>query len=273
MNEALIELRFCPYCQCEHPLTKEWWFIDHGRLRLCKKKHKDYQSLHTSDKKEYDRRRQNTKASELREYHKKYRMEHREEIRDQKRKYRSDHAEEIRNRRTENQKQQSQREPKTSVTDKAVALQEQKDRHRQYKKNNAPKIREQQRLYRQKHATLLKENQRNYCALRFKSNVNYKLSKILRARLFKALKNDQKRGSAIIDLGCTIPEFKQYLESKFQDGMTWDNWGLHGWHIDHILPLASFDLTDREQFSKACNYTNLQPLWAEENWSKHSHLE
>ena len=70
------------------------------------------------------------------------------------------------------------------------------------------------------------------------------------------------------DLGCTIKELKIYLESKFQPGMTWENHGRFGWHIDHEVPLSSFDLTDREQFLKACHYTNLQPLWWNENLSK-----
>ena len=47
--------------------------------------------------------------------------------------------------------------------------------------------------------------------------------------------------------------------------MTWDNYGVYGWHIDHILPLSIFNLSDRTQLLKACHYTNLQPLWAEEN--------
>jgi hypothetical protein len=50
--------------------------------------------------------------------------------------------------------------------------------------------------------------------------------------------------------------------------MSWDNWTTDGWHIDHIKPLASFDLTDRQQLLLACHYTNLQPLWAIDNLSK-----
>lgn len=102
----------------------------------------------------------------------------------------------------------------------------------------------------------------------------FKLGLLLRKRLHKALKNDQKIGSAIRDLGCTVKELKAYLESKFYNNpetgetMTWEKWSPRGWHVDHIRPLSSFDLTDREQFLKAANYTNLQPLWAEENLRK-----
>jgi len=54
--------------------------------------------------------------------------------------------------------------------------------------------------------------------------------------------------------------------------MTWDNWTLDGWHIDHIKPLASFDLTDRKQLLEACHYTNLQPLWAKDNLTKNDKI-
>jgi hypothetical protein len=62
-------------------------------------------------------------------------------------------------------------------------------------------------------------------------------------------------------LGCTIDFLKEYLEARFLPTMTWENYGTL-WHIDHIIPCASFDLRDLEQ-QKACfHYTNLQPLFA-----------
>jgi len=93
----------------------------------------------------------------------------------------------------------------------------------------------------------------------------------LRSRLYQAVRNQQKSGSAVRDLGCSIEELKQHLESQFQEGMTWENYGQ--WHIDHIKPLASFDLSNREQFLQACHYTNLQPLWAEDNLRKGCNAE
>ena len=94
------------------------------------------------------------------------------------------------------------------------------------------------------------------------------MSNRLRQRLCKAIDGNYKAGSAVNDLGCTVEQLKQHLESKFSPGMSWDNWRIDGWHIDHIKPLASFDLTDRKQFLEACNYTNLQPLWATDNLRK-----
>src|SRR3989304_5785240 len=100
------------------------------------------------------------------------------------------------------------------------------------------------------------------------------LEKIEKYRLEHKEKNkrNQKSGSAIRDLGCSIDELKFYIEGQFQQGMTWDNWGVIGtgkkWNIDHKIPLAFFDLTDRKQFLVACHYTNLQPLWALENIRK-----
>lgn len=101
---------------------------------------------------------------------------------------------------------------------------------------------------------------------RRKNDPIFRLRQNLRTRLKTAMHKGCKTGSAVSDLGCSIPEFKRYLKSKFQPGMTWDDRKV--WHIDHIVPLASVDLTDREQLLKVCHYTNLQPLWAADNMSK-----
>ena len=103
---------------------------------------------------------------------------------------------------------------------------------------------------------------------RYKNDLNYRIRKVIRARIRSALARKQKSGSAISDLGCTVEEFKSYISLKFQPGMTWENWSYNGWHLDHIIPLSSFDLTNREQFLKACHYTNMQPLWKEDNMKK-----
>jgi len=103
---------------------------------------------------------------------------------------------------------------------------------------------------------------------RYRNNINFKLTCVLRARLNQAMRRSFISGSAVKDLGCSISELKAHLESKFQPGMTWENWSRHGWHIDHIIPLSKFILQNEEHLKKACNYTNLQPLWAHDNLSK-----
>lgn len=103
-------------------------------------------------------------------------------------------------------------------------------------------------------------------------DLNFKISVSLRTRLYIAVKKNYKAGSAVKDLGCSIQQLKIYLESKFKPGMTWNNWTRIGWHIDHIRPLADFDLANREEFLKACHYTNLQPLWAKDNLIKNDRI-
>jgi hypothetical protein len=97
---------------------------------------------------------------------------------------------------------------------------------------------------------------------------SFKIGRRLRTLLSNALQGRGKLGSAVGDLGCTLEELKAHLEVHFTDGMTWETYGTHGWHIDHIIPLASFDLTDREQFLKACHFSNLQPMWHGPNRAK-----
>lgn len=110
------------------------------------------------------------------------------------------------------------------------------------------------------------------------NDICFKIKKRLRTRINQAIKNNSKKGSAIKDLGCSIQEFKNYLESMFEPWMTWDNHGAYDstrdtWHIDHIIPLNMFDMTDRKQFLKACHYTNMRPLLAIKNLQKGSKFD
>lgn len=113
-----------------------------------------------------------------------------------------------------------------------------------------------------------KEKVNNRYHIRIKEDVIFKLRNRLRGRFKSALKHNQKIGSAVRDLGCTIAELKVYLESKFQPGMSWDNYGRYGWHIDHIKPLSKFNLQDPGQIKISLHYSNLQPLWAKDNLKK-----
>ncbi len=71
-------------------------------------------------------------------------------------------------------------------------------------------------------------------------------------------------------LGCTPQFLKQYLEQKFLDGMSWNNYGYYGWHIDHIIPISH--AKNEDEIYKLCHYTNLQPLWAKDNLTKNNKL-
>lgn len=105
-------------------------------------------------------------------------------------------------------------------------------------------------------------------------NPRFILDKSLRRRFRKFFHEvDKRKSSFIIELlGCQLNELKAYLESKFEPGMTWNNYGMYGWHIDHKIPLSSFNLTDLEDQKKAWHFSNLQPLWAMDNWKKSNKL-
>ena len=112
-----------------------------------------------------------------------------------------------------------------------------------------------------------------YFKEKYNTDVNRKISSCLRSRLNKALKGKSKKVKYNEYLGCTTVFLKSHLESKWLSGMSWENHSVHGWHIDHIRPLSSFDLSKKEEQKQACHYTNLQPLWAKDNLSKGNKYE
>ena len=112
----------------------------------------------------------------------------------------------------------------------------------------------------------VRQHEREYEKEYLRKNPNAKLARILRARTRDAMKSGIKPSSCIKMLGCSINDARRYIEKKFKPGMSWENHGM--WHIDHIKPLCSFDLSDEEQYAAACHVSNLQPLWRAENQSK-----
>jgi hypothetical protein len=184
-----------------------------------------------------------------------YYQENRGKISEHQKDYRRKHQEIIKNR-----KKGYYLEHKDEVSKKSKV----------YREGNKEKLYLRDKRWREENREYRNEYRKN----KYHRDVIYRLQKTLRTRLNQAIRGGYKSGSAIRDLGCPISELKQWLEQQFYPNprtgemMTWENHGLHGWHIDHIVPLYTFDLTDRKQFLKANHWFNLQPLWAEENYAK-----
>lgn len=120
-----------------------------------------------------------------------------------------------------------------------------------WKKNNPEKKNKLQRLYRKR---------------RKARDPSFKLLQNCRTHIYKVLKGNIKSKKTKELLGCTVEELKRYLSNKFVDNMSFENYGK--WHIDHIIPCASFDFSKPEEQAKCFHYTNLQPLWAIDNIKK-----
>jgi hypothetical protein len=108
---------------------------------------------------------------------------------------------------------------------------------------------------------------RKYIKDRLKTDLEFRLSRNLRKRLWELLRGSEKNVSAVTDLGCTQEELIKHLELQFVPGMSWDNYG-PDWHVDHIVPLSWYKLEDVEEQRRAVHYTNLQPLFKKDNLAK-----
>ena len=117
-----------------------------------------------------------------------------------------------------------------------------------------------------------KDKRNENCRKRYRSNINVQIATKIRSRIWKALRTVKANKNSKTEelLGCTYDEARKHIETLWVDGMTWENNTQDGWHLDHIIPCASFNLSNLEE-QKACfHYTNLRPLWAVENISKSS---
>jgi hypothetical protein len=139
---------------------------------------------------------------------------------------------------------------------------------KEWYKNNIDKKRKYLEKHKDKFQKIFNERRKE----RRKTDPDFKLISTTRNRIKVAVKNNQKSCKSIHLLGCTIQELRKHLESKFLPGMSWENYSYRGWHIDHIVPCASFDLSKEDEQKKCFHYSNLQPLWAVDNIKKGSKI-
>lgn len=211
-------------------------YSDCNKIKI-RERNKFYRLTHKQEKKEYC---QNNKENILR-LSKKYYKEHDEELKEYRKNY--------------------YRKNKRELSKK------QKEYRRLHKKDLA----EYKIKYRHEHWPEIYEK----IKYKRKTNIEYRIKHRLRCMLNKVLKIQHiKKVNHTMDLvGCTVKQLIKYIESQFDTKMSWDNYGQYGWHIDHIRPCASFDLTKPEEQFKCFNYKNLQPLWWPDNLSKNSYYK
>ncbi len=124
--------------------------------------------------------------------------------------------------------------------------------------------------YRKANSLRIKEYKKAWELLQ-KDNPIFKIKRNLRRRLHHALNGNRKADKTFELIGCSPEFFKDYITKLFVEGMSWNNYG--GWHIDHIKPCFTFDLSDPEQ-QKACfHYSNQRPLWKTDNLKRPRNIE
>ena len=151
-----------------------------------------------------------------------------------------------------------------------------KERHRLYRHHNPEKVRESVRIatkrWRENNPEKYREKYTEANRLKNKIPKN-RLSNCMRSGMIKSLKNGKCGKSWESLVGYTCDDLMNHLESQFKKGMTWENQG--EWHIDHIRPVSDFNFTtiDDPEFLECWSLWNLQPMWANDNWSKQAKCE
>lgn len=112
---------------------------------------------------------------------------------------------------------------------------------------------------------------RQYDNQRRRTNPSARMAAICTARIRSVIivnTGQRKHRKTAELLGCDKNFLMRWIERQFKEGMSWDNYGVKGWHVDHIRPCRTFDLTDPNELMACFHYTNLQPLWWYENLAK-----
>jgi hypothetical protein len=139
-------------------------------------------------------------------------------------------------------------------------------RIRKHYQTNKEKFKIQKRIYYQENKNKIKNQHRKYIKNRRKNDLNFRIRSNLSRRLLLWLNGMNKSKSILKLIGCSVEFLKIYLQNRFTNGMSWDNYGK--WEIDHIKPCSKFNFLDLKEQRKCFHYTNLQPLWSQINKQK-----
>ena len=206
----------------------------------------------------------------LKEYQREYRKDNREKLNKYSEDYRNNLTKEELLEKNEKSKQYYQ-ENKEIFKEQAKKRrdemsQEEKDRLKEMKKENWNNMTEGEK-------DKIRKRRNERVRERIESNPSLKTLSSLRSRMLSAIKNGQgfKSGSSQELLGCDWETLIHHIEYNFAEGMSWYNYG--EWHVDHIKPCASFDMSDPIEQKICFNYKNLQPLWAKDNQSKNDYWD
>jgi Zn ribbon nucleic-acid-binding protein len=143
---------------------------------------------------------------------------------------------------------------------------------KRYDERHPEKAKERKKRHDEKYPEQVKRRKRKYTNKRIKEDPVFAyLMKIRKKTREYAFKKYSKVGNEFFKIvGIDIQGFRKYIESKFEEGMSWDNHGIDVWHIDHIIPISS--ATSIEEVERLSHYTNLQPLWKSDNESKGNNI-
>jgi hypothetical protein len=271
MQEGNVLLKKCTKCGVEKPATTEFFPKREKGLRAtCKictkagiKNHYENNKERILERNKDYIKRNSEKVAEIR---KEYYQSNKDAISEWQKKYNEENKEAI-----------LETHKKYRLKNHEFIL----ERDRKYYHKNKDKILKRHSVYLKKNTERFRERRTEYERNRRKNNPQVRLANALRARLNIALKiikkavsesetsfvKIKKADSTFNLIGCDLYFLKDYLEKQFDENMNWPNYGSY-WHVDHIRPCASFDLTDEEQQRICFHYSNLQPLEAIENMRK-----
>ena len=221
-----------------------------GECRSCSKLWKLNNREHVL---EYNKNYNQKNKEKLNGYQKKWKQSNSKQISDFQKKYKEKNKEKL---------NEYQKKWKQSNSEKV------KESQKKWKENNYEKLKEYQKEWYLQNKNILNEN----IKIKKLTNPIFLISCSVRKRMSEYIRKNNilKTNKTFEIVGLSPIELSHYLETQFTEGMSWNNYGKYGWHIDHIVPLSSAK-TEKELY-ELCHYTNLQPLWAFDNLSKGSKI-